>query len=299
MIVAALLCTLSMQPKVSWEAHFETPAPTVVGSGYRFTEGPCWFDGGFLFCDVNGNRIYRWTGSGEPSVWIEPSGKALGIARGPKGMLYFAQSEHSQIGALRVDATADKRSIDKVAGEYGGLRFIDTNDLVVASDGTIYFTDPQYFNKQDESRMAKMGVYRLRQGKVELITDAFNRPNGIALSPDEKWLYVAEHGASKIQRCSISEGKWQLFADIAALAKSAGLEGPGRPDGLKFDARGNLYTTGPGGILVVDPKGDLAGFLSSPRTSNLAFGGKDGRTLFLTRGAEVATIRTKNAGARW
>lgn len=298
MLAALAALTIAQIPVIDWKSHFETESATVVATGLKFTEGPCWVGDAFLFCEVNANKIHRWVpGESSTTTAFEPSAGTLGIAF-HNGKVYLAQHGARQIS---VGAIKDKAIVDvkPFAERFAGKRLIDTNDVVVGKDGTVYFTDPQYFNRNVEDKVPHLGVYRVgKDGKVELLAKDLANPNGLALVPGERALMVAEHGKNRLHRIDLKTKEIQLFADLNELGKETKYQGPGRSDGIRFDRDGNLYSTGPNGIYVIDPKGNLVGFLASPRTSNLAFGGADGRTLLLTRGSEVATIRTRFAGNR-
>lgn len=298
MLAVLAAITIAQVPVIDWKAHFESETATVVATGLKFTEGPCWVGDAFLFCEVNANKIHRWVpGESSTTTAFEPSAGALGIAI-HNGKVYLAQHGARQIS---VGAIKDKAIVDvkPFAERFEGRRLIDTNDVVVGKDGTVYFTDPQYFNRNVEDKVPHLGVYRVgKDGKVELLAKDLANPNGLALLPGEGALMVAEHGKNRLHRIDLKTKQSTLFTDLAEVGAAANIQGPGRCDGIRFDVDGNLYSTGPGGIYVLAPNGKLIGFLASPRTSNLAFGGADGRTLLLTRGSEVAMIRTRFAGNR-
>lgn len=292
-------------------AFFEQAEARVIGKGYAFTEGPCWVPskdpaskGFFLFCDVPASTVLRWNGADDtPTPFRTPSGKALGTAVDRAGNLYFAECEGRQITRVQlVDGQPQPPVV--LASKIDGKRLNATNDLVVASDGSIYFTDPSFFTAKKDLELEKLASHRIApDGSITLITDTLRAPNGIALSLDEKSVLINDFGGGKIVRVDLRpDGSFAApvtLADLRALAKAHGLPERGNADGLRLDADGNIYTTGPGGILVLSPKGDLLANLPVPGASNLAFGGEDGKTLIITAGGSVLSIRVTHAGAPW
>jgi gluconolactonase len=286
----------------------------VIASGFDWTEGPVWSkEGGFLlFSDIPRNAVMRWKEGEGVSVYLKPSGYTgaapYGRETGSNGLTYDAQGklvscEHGDRRISRMEKDGGKRT---VTDNYQGKRFNSPNDAVVHNSGAIYFTDPPYGlpkGFEDPRReLAHCGVYRVGvDGKVTLLTTALERPNGIAFSPDEKTLYVAQSDAKRAIWMSfpvkadgeLGEGK--VFFDVtSAMGKL-----PGAPDGLKVDQAGNLWATGPGGVYVISPSGKLLGRLETgERTANVAWG-EDGSTLFLTADMFVVRVRTKTKGAGW
>lgn len=289
-------------------AFFEAAQARVIGKGYAFTEGPCWVPakdaskGFFLFCDVPASTVLRWDGGDDtPTPFRTPSGKALGTAVDAAGNLYFAECEGRQITRVELKEGQPQPPV-VLASKIDGKRLNATNDLVVASDGSVYFTDPSFFTAKKDLELERLASHRIaKDGSVTLITDTLRAPNGIALSLDEKAVFINDFGGGKIVRVDINpDGSFAApvtFADLRALAKAHGLPERGNADGLRLDADGNIYTTGPGGILVLSPKGDLLANLPVPGASNLAFGGEDGKTLIITAGGSVLSIRTTHSGS--
>lgn len=299
----------------------------VLAEGYAWSEGPVWVGGetGLLFSDVPGNTIHRWTEAEGASVWLTPSGDTKGSGGGGSngltldadGRLVLAQHGDHQIGLLASPAgisgraevapeapeltTSPSPRFETLASEYQGRRFNSPNDLVYATDGSLYFTDPPYgLESAADSELGFMGVYRLDpDGVVTLIDSTLSRPNGIALSPDESVLYVANSDpasavwmAYQLGENGMASGR-TLFADATA---SVGEANPGLPDGMKVDVEGRLFATGPGGVWVLDEDGTHLGTISTDGpTANVAFGA-DGSTLFLTSNRYLARIRTKTRG---
>lgn len=267
----------------------------VVG-GFQFTEGPIWHPDGFLFfSDIPASIIYQWTpGSPEADVYRTPSGHSNGLTLDREGRLLAC--EHDR----RVSRTGLDGTVVTLAERYRGKRLNSPNDIVVRSDGSVYFTDPPYgLPKQQEGKeLDANGVYRLDpDGTLALLDDTFVRPNGLAFSPDEKTLYVDDSQQGHIRAFDVrpdgtlSNGR--LFAEL----KDPGKEGV--PDGMKVDVEGNVFCTGPGGIWILSPGGELLGKIETPEVpANLAWGDADLKTLYITASTSVYRIRVKTGGAR-
>jgi gluconolactonase len=316
----------SAYPEVG-SVHREAPGlDTLVGpearierlaDGFRWSEGPVWIsEGGYLLLsDVPGNKMYRWSEADGLSVFLDPSGYAgpdpaifrepgsNGLIRGPGNTILLA--DHGNRAVARLDLATRAKTL--LATHYQGKRFNSPNDLVLASDGSIYFTDPPYglegLNASPHKEMAHNGVYRLRpSGAVELLDDSLTFPNGIILSPDARTLYVAVSDpdqpvimAYTLDGSGAVAGK-RLFTDMSAFVKG-GL--PGLPDGMAIDTEGNLFATGPGGVHVFRPDGSRLGRIDTgTAVANCAFG-EDGRTLFLASNNFLARIRTRTIGLGW
>ncbi len=283
----------------------------ILAEGFDWAEGPVWIDdGGFLlFSDVPRNRIYRWKEGAGITVWLEPSGYTGDVARsgepGSNGLLLDSDGrlvlcQHGDRRVARLDAplTAPVPVFATLADHYDGKRFSSPNDAVYDSRGALYFTDPPYGLPEgpgDPSRETPVnGVYRLGvDGEVTLLTGELTRPNGIALSPDEQTLYVANSDPERaiwmaydrLSSGGIENGR--VFFDATALAR----ESQGLPDGLEVDAAGNLFATGPGGVLVFSPDSrHLGTILTAQPSANVAFDG-DGATLYVTADSYLLRIR--------
>ena len=272
--------------------------------GFDWAEGPVWDEKEkrLLFSDVPRNTIYQWKeGDTEASVFMKPSGftgvteagrepGSNGLAMDAKGQLYFC--EHGDRRVSYLTPGGGKRTL---ADNYNGKRFNSPNDLAIAANGDVYFTDPPYGLAGEEFREIPFhGVYRVTpQGVVSLITRDLDRPNGVALSPDGKILYVAQsHGPAPIIMA------YPLKADGSAeggkvFFNCKDLKGPGSPDGIKVDAKGNVFSTGPGGCLIFSPAGKLLGRILCGRpTANVAFGEK-GTRLYLTSDDRILRVALK------
>ena len=299
---------------------FEAAAPVVVGSGYRFTEGPCWIPssaagpGEFLFCDVPTGRIFRWAGemgaAGAPVLMRERSGRALGTAVAPSGLVYHCESEGRRVTAFEMKDGKPQEAIE-LAAKFEGKKLNCPNDLVVAKDGTVYFTDPTFFTPKPELELSFSGVYALRtDGTLTALHRDIKLPNGIALSPDEKTLYVNDYGNRQVMAIDLTRAPVvaptkpgqepapaqvpaRVVVSLVKLAKEHGIEGKGRADGLRVLPTGTILTTGPGAIYAISPDGTLLGTLPVDGASNLAVGGVDGRTILITVGGQVMAARLK------
>jgi gluconolactonase len=212
-----------------------------IAGDFQFTEGPLWHPKGFLlFSDIPGNTIYQWTPNKKPEIFRRPSGNANGNTLDREGRLLTA--EHSN---RRVSRTEKDGSIVTLASQYEGKRLNSPNDLVVKSDGSIYFTDPPYGIKSEQEELGFYGVYRLApDGKLTLLVKDFVRPNGIAFSPDEKTLYVNDTEKGHIRVFDVKPDgtleNGRIFAELKDPSQK------GVPDGMKVDEAGNVYSTGSG-----------------------------------------------------
>ena len=265
-----------------------------VAEGFKFTEGPVWHPEGFLlFSDIPENTIYQWQPNQKVQVFRNPSGNANGNTLDLEGRLITG--EHSN---RRVSRTEKDGKIVTIVDKYNGKRLNSPNDLVVKSDGSIYFTDPPYGIKSEQEELGFYGVYRIApDGKLTLLVDDFVRPNGIALSPDEKKLYVNDSEKGHIRIFDVkSDGTLEngkIFAELKDPNKK------GVPDGMKVDLQGNIYSTGPGGVWVFSPSGKLLGIIAVPeKVANLAWGNDDYQTLYLTASKSLYRITLKVTGIK-
>lgn len=286
----------------------------VVASGFTWAEGPVWIAHGnsLLFSDVPANRMYRWLpGQTKAAVFLEPSGatetKGLreagtnGLKPGPAGSILAADSGDRAIVLLDL-ATKSKRVL---ADRFEGKRLNSPNDIAVGPDGAIWFTDPPYgLEGIDDSPLKEQAanrVYRLApDGSLTAVESQLRFPNGIAFSPDGRTLYVSNSDPQNavILAWDVSRAgklsRRRIFADMNALA-AKGL--PGLPDGMCIDARGDLWASGPGGIHVISPARHELGLITTGvAISNCAFGGPDGRTIFMTSTHQVVALHTNVRG---
>jgi gluconolactonase len=265
-----------------------------VATGFEFTEGPVWTGGALLFSAPNWNTIYRWSPEGRVTVFRPKSGYtgldvatyhqpgSNGLAVDPDGRLAICQ--HGNRRVVRVNPHGD---LTVLADRYDGKRLNSPNDLVFRSDGTLYFTDPpfglpgQYDDPKKELPFS--GVFRARDGQVTLLTDQFAGPNGIALSPDEHYLYVGDWDPDHKAVVRFDVDAAGDISNPVVIADLTGEPGDDAIDGIKVDPAGNLYVCGPGGIWVIAPDGTRLGLLVLPESPhNLAWGDDDGRTLYVT-----------------
>ncbi len=270
-------------------ALLETDGAVRVATGFQFTEGPVWHrDGYLLFSDIPANRIMRWNEADGVSVWREPSGQSNGLTFDRQGRLLAA--EHA---GRRVSRTLADGTVEAVAERYRGGRLHSPNDLVEHSSGAIYFTDPPYGGNPAE--LDQFGVYRVEPGgEVTLLAGDFQRPNGLAFSPDESTLYVDDTARHHIRAFTIGDDGTlrggRVFAEMDGTRNGAA-------DGMKLDAGGRVYCTGPGGCYVYEPDGRQLGLLVLPEVpANCAWGDDDRQSLYLTARTSVYRVRLKVKG---
>lgn len=288
------------------------PNPKIfkLAEGFQFTEGPVWTADGLLFSDPNANTIYKYSKDGKLSVFKAPSGYSgadigeyrqpgsNGITLDPLGNIVFNQHGNRRVVRLEKDG---RETV--LAERFEGKRFNSPNDLVYRSDGTLFFTDPNFglpqFGDDKRKELPYAGVYSLYKGKLHLLTTEFTGPNGIALSPDEKYLYIGNWDDNKkvIYRYelqtdgTVKNGK--LFFDFTSI------EGEEAIDGVKVDTEGNVYVSGPGGLHVVSPEGKHLGTIIAPKhVHNMAWGDDDGKTLYLAARTGLYRMRLGIEGVR-
>ncbi len=266
-----------------------------IATGFSFTEGPVWCGNYLLLSDIPKNRIikYRLLAEGpEITTFRTPSGNSNGNTLDNVGRL--VSCEH---GTRRVTRTETDGTVKVLADSYQGHRLNSPNDVVFRSDGTVFFTDPPYGLK-DHTRWKELpfnGVYCLTPGgRTELLADDFERPNGLAFSPDEKVLYVDDTARRHIRAFDVSTDGMLSNGRVFAELKG---EEPGAPDGMKVDCDGNVYCTGPGGIWIVDPQMNCLGRILTPEVpANLAWGDADWKTLYITARTSLYRIRLNISG---
>ena len=277
----------------------------VLASGFNWSEGPVWKDGGIVFSDVPENTVFGWKeGDKAASVVLKPSGSisdptgqgSNGLAVDAKGSLVLCQHGERRIARLEKDG-----SFTALADRFEGKRFNSPNDLVIAKSGTIYFTDPPYGLKKGgaAAELDFHGIYAIESaGTVKLIDKSVRFPNGIALSPDEKTLYVAvsDPQDTRVIAYDLAAAK----PEARVIFNAQPLKSPERKggcDGLKVDAQGHIWTTGPGGVLILDAKGrHLGTILTGQATANCAWGGEARDTLYITADMFLLRVKTKVKG---
>ena len=286
----------------------------VLASGFEWSEGPVWIkDGGYvLFSDIPRNSIMKWQEGKGLSLFMKPSGYTgvvdYGREPGSNGLTVDREGrlvlcEHGDRRISRVERDGGKRTL---VDNYQGKRLNSPNDLIYKSNGDLYFTDPPYGlpRQADDPRreLDLFGVYRLSaDGKLTLLYSQMTRPNGLAFSPDEKTLYVAQSDPKKAiwmafpVKTDGTLGEGRVFYDVTSMVERF----PGLPDGMKVDRSGNLFATGPGGIHVFTPEGKRLGRIETgQRTANCAWG-EDGSVLYITADMYLCRIKTKTRGAGW
>jgi gluconolactonase len=284
--------------------------PEKLAGGFRFTEGPLWHQGQLWFEDEAGQKTFAVNDEGKVTLLLtrepgQPQSADPEIYYGPNGItvdkdgsVLMCEQDGRRIVRVRGDAGSLK--IDLLMDTFEGKRFNSPNDIVFGKDGALWFTDPPYGLKGMDRDPAKEipfdGVYRWKDGKLTAPIRDLTLPNGLALSSDGKTLYVNNSGPEqKIMAYDVQKDGTATNARVL-LAYTRG-QGRGVPDGMKLDMRGNLWTTGPGGIRIVTPEGKVLGQIVLPETAaNLAWGGSDGKTLYITASSSVYRLRTNVKG---
>jgi gluconolactonase len=319
MIPYASAQTKTIGQIVRTDAALDALIPTdakieVLAEGFKWSEGPAWVkSGGYLiFSDVPMNTIYKWQEGQTLQEFLKPSGYtgrgtyssepgSNGLTMGVDGSIIACEHGDRRVTSMPIEGGGKKT----LADNHLGKRFNSPNDVVQKSDGTVYFTDPPYGlpkKEKDPSRETGIfGVYRVdTKGKVDVLISDLARPNGLAFSPDESILYVAQSDPSQpiIMAYPVLKngklGKGKVFYDAKPLMQE-GLRG--LPDGLRVDDKGHVFSTGPGGVLVINPQGKLLGRIDTGQpTANCAWG-DDGSTLYMTANMYLCRIRTKTKAA--
>lgn len=297
-----------------------------VATGFdKWTEGPVWTrEGSLLFAEIPANNIVQWKPGQKAGIFIHPSGYDTstpfkGPEPGSNGMTLDSNGRltvagHARRNVWRLESLDPHAQITVLADSYQGKKLNSPNDLVYKSDGSLYFTDPPYGleSQSDDDPKKELqvnGVYRIpvarqqkpgsepAREKLELVIKDLARPNGIAFSPDEKFLYIAESGRKVWMRYPVradgSVGAGALFLDASTA------DGIGGPDGIRVDKKGNLYGSGPGGVWIISPAGKHLGTIQVPeRVSNVAWGDSDGKTLYITASTSVYRIKMNASGVK-
>ncbi len=282
-----------------------------LAEGFQFTEGPIWMkNGDFLFSDPNANMIYKYSAGGKLSVFKKNSGYSgkdvaeyfqpgsNGLTLDPQGRLTI--NEHGNHRVTRVEK--DGR-LTVLADRFEGKRLNSPNDLVYRSDGTLFFTDPPFglpkFYDDPRKELPYSGVFALYKGQLKLVTTDLKGPNGIAFSPDEKYLYVGNWDPEKkiVMRYDVeAEGNLSNGKVFFDMTKAPGEDAI---DGIKIDQQGNLYVSGPGGLWIISPSGKHLGTIIAPKhPHNIAWGGNDGKTLYMTAQGTLYRMPLKIPGIR-
>jgi len=312
----ALPSTESFGRIVRRDAELDTVVPPgarieKLAEGFQFTEGPVWVpDGYLLFSDPNNNTIYRWSEDDGVSVYRAKSGYAgVNIGEyhqpGSNGLAIDGENrvtinQHGNRRVIRIERTG---AVTVLTDRYQGKRLNSPNDLVYRSDGSLYFTDPPFglpkvFDDPGKE-LPFSGVFRWKDGTLQLLTSELRGPNGIAFSPDEKYLYVGDWNEKHkvVMRYDVvpdgSIGNGRVFADLTSQP------GEDAIDGIKVDTRGNVYISGPGGLWIYSPEGKALGVIEgAEHPHNFAWGDADGRTLYMTARTGLYRIRLSVDGSR-
>jgi sugar lactone lactonase YvrE len=279
-----ILCNIYAQSPVAPDAKLEE-----IASGFQFVEGPVWHEEvGLLFSDIPANTVYKWTPESGTETYLTPSGNSNGLAYDIEGRLLLAQHGNRRIA--RIESNGDEINL---VSHYEGNRLNSPNDMALKSDGSIFFTDPPYGLSAGEEEIGFYGVYRLNpSGSLRLLDSSLTRPNGIAFSPDESKLYVSD---TEIRIIFV----WDVVDDSILSNKQqfASMNAAGYADGMKVDAEGNLFATGPFGVWVFAPDGTVLDTIHVPgQTTNCNWGDSDRKTLYITSGSSVYRIRVESAG---
>ena len=268
--------------------------PQRLATDFNFTEGPLWHpDGHLFFVDIPESLLYRWIPGQVPMVVKKDTGGGNGLTFDLEGRLIMCQHDPRRVARFEKDGTETV-----LADRWEGKRLNRPNDVVCRSDGSIYFSDPGLRVPPEERELDVSGVMRVApDGTLSMATADCDYPNGLAFSPDEKALYVANSRPDRYIRAfdvqpdgSLTNGR--VFADMSAPEEQV-------PDGVKVDVKGNVFCAGPGGTWVFDATGRRLGIIHTPEVpANLAFGGSDLRTIFFTARTSIYTLRVRTPGVK-
>ncbi|MEK6709488.1 MAG: SMP-30/gluconolactonase/LRE family protein [Nitrospinota bacterium] len=271
-----------------------------LGTGFLFTEGPVWHPSGkfLLFSDMPGDHMRRWSAPDGVTTFRKPCNKSNGLTYDRQGRLLTCEHATSQVTRTEPDGR-----IVPLATHYRGKQLNSPNDIVVKSDGGIYFTDPPYgraefYGVKRDQELDFQGVYRVGPDpqSPELLVDDFDRPNGLCFSLDERYLFINDTARKHIRIFEVAANGTLRNGRLWAETKG---DKPGAPDGMKIDSAGNVYCCGPGGIHVFDRDVNLLEIIEVPeRTANFAWGDDDLRSLFITASTSLYRTRVRVPGLR-
>ena len=271
-----------------------------LATGFLFTEGPIWMaDGSLHFSDMPGDKRRRWHPSEGVTVLRDPSNKCNGMTRDNDGNLIVCEHVTSSVVREAPDGTCET-----LATHWGDKELNSPNDVIVASDGSIIFTDPTYgrmpvFGFEREQELDFQGVYRLPAGggDLELLVDDFAQPNGLCFTPDESKLYINDTTRAHIRVFDVGAGHSLSNGRVLAEGIGDGDLDKGVVDGMKLDERGNVYVSGPDGVWVFSPEGEHLGVIEVPElVGNVNWGEDDWRSLFIPASTSVYRVRMKVGG---
>jgi gluconolactonase len=269
---------------------------TGYGGDIGPAEGPVWWSEGryLLFNDIHTARRMKYASGQSATVAMEKTNEANGMTRDLQGRLVSAEHLTRRVTRYEPDG-----SLTVIANSFQGKRLLRPNDVIVKSDGSIYFTDPGGNAAPEQWDVTISGVYRVSPdlGSISLIIDDMVRPNGLAFSPDESILYVADSRRRHVRAYDV-QPNGTIFKDTSRLFVDLNGAEPGVPDGIKVDTAGNMFSGGTGGLFIIDPKGKKLGRIvhGQPATTNVAFGGDDWKTLFFTTRSTLFSVGVKIAG---
>ena len=284
LIAGCISCVVAQSP-VPHNATVE-----MIAGGFQFVEGPVWRDGaGLLFSDIPANKVYQWTPGAGVSVFRNPSGNSNGLTFDAQGRLVMTQTGNRRVA--RVESTGEETVL---AATYTGKKLNSPNDVVVKSDGSIFFSDPTFnIPAGQKAELGFSGIYRISPyGPLQLLDASLNEPNGICFSPDETKLYVNNSSERVIYM-------WDVVNDstIANKRRFASMNPVGYADGMKTDAAGNVFCSGPLGVWVFSPGGVVLDTILVPgQTSNCNWGDASRKTLYITSGTAVYRIQFATTG---
>lgn len=271
-----------------------------LGSGYGGNigpaEGPVWWkeSGYLLFSDIHNDRRMKYTPGQGVTLFKQGVNRANGLTRDMQGRLIACEHDTRRVTRQELDG-----SITVVANSFQGKRLNRPNDVIVKSDGCIYFTDPNHNFVPEQWDLPFPGVYRVTPdlGTISVVNDSFVGPNGLAFSPDESVLYINDIRRGHIRAFDMLPNGLTAKQTDRVFADLRGTE-PGGPDGMKVDVEGNVYCGGSGGLYILDPKGKKLGRIvhGQPATTNMAFGGDDWKTLYFTTRTHLFAVSVKIAG---
>jgi gluconolactonase len=278
-----------------------------LGSGFTFTEGPIWVAAGeyLLFSDMPADTRRKWSESGGVEVVASPSNKGNGMTLEANGRLLVCEHVTSAVARIDASGTGDGREV--IASHYQGKELNSPNDVVVKSDGSIYFTDPTYgrmpgFGLERDQDLDFQGVYRIPAGggDLQLLADDYEQPNGLCFSPDESLLYINDTVRAHIRVYDVgSDGSISNGRSFAENVGTGSLEKMDLVDGMKCDERGNIWVTGPDGIWIFSSDGEHLGVVKIPEpVGNLTFGGPEWKWLFVTASTGLYRVQTRVAAHR-
>jgi gluconolactonase len=291
-IIVMMLFSITWQSaKAAVLTDLVAPGATLqtIATGFGFVEGPVWHrDGYLLFSDQTRNQIMKWHPTSGLTTYRSNITGTNGLTFDAQNRLLIAQ----QAGRQLTREETPGGTLTTLAITFGGKRLNSPNDVVTVADGSIYFTDPPYGTPANDKQLTFNGIFRLTtSGTLTTVATDFDHPNGLAFSPNEKILYVADTPLSQIRAFDVLADGSLANSRVFASTVSAG------PDGMKVDVNGNLWVAGPGGVWVFDPAGQKIGVISVPETpANIAFGGGDLKTLYITARTGLYSIRLQVAG---